>query len=1306
MFRARLHSKSARVFCIAQILCFLLLLTVARTVQSSNDIVYVYDELGRLVAVIDTAGETAVYSYDSVGNLLSISRYNSTVVSVIEFTPKRGVVGTPVTIYGTAFSTTASQNTVTFNGVAATIISATATRITTTVPAGATTGPIAVTAPGGSATSTVSFVVGDLGAPTITDFTPTIGLAGTSVTITGTNFETAPQNDKTKFNTTYSSITSATSTTINTSVPASSTSGHITVSTPAGTAVSSGDFFIPPAPYTPADVAITGRMAIGESKVVTLPANKVGLVVFDGTAGQRVSLGMDNVTISGSWGLATVSIYNPNGTVLQAPFEFGAGGQGTPTQVLPATGTYSILVDPYNANAGSVTLHLLENASSTISINGSPVSLSFGPGQNGWLTFAGTAGQRVSVGVDGVTLTGQWGLGTVSIYKSDGTVLQSPFEFGAGGHGTPSNVLPVTGTYGIAIDPYYANYGNVTVYLSEDLAPAISINDPPVTLSFRPGQNARLTFAGTAGQRVSVGMSGVTLTGQWGLGTVAIYKPDGTVLQSPFEFGAGGHGTPSNVLPVTGNYALQVDPYNANTGNVVITLSSDVSTTISINGPPVTLNLSRAGQNGWVTFDGTAGQRVSVGISGVTLTGQWGLGTVAIYKPDGSVLQSPFEFSAGGHGTPSSVLPVTGTYSILVDPYYANVGNVTLHLSEDLAPAISINGSPSSLTFRPGQNAWLTFAGTAGQRVSVGASGVTLTGQWGLGVLAIYKPDGSVLQSPFEFSAGGHGTPSNVLPVTGNYSILVDPYYANYGDVTVTLSSDVTTTISINGSPVTLDLSRAGQNGWVTFDGTAGQRVSVGVSGVTITGQWGRGVVAIYKPDGTTLQSAVEFDTGGQGTPSKVLPVTGTYMVQVDPYYANVGSVTLHLSEDLAPAITINDTPVTMTFRPGENAWLTFAGTANQRVSVGVSGVTLTGQWGRGVVAVYKPDGTTLQSAIEFDNNGQGTPTQVLPVTGNYSILVDPYYANYGNVTVTLSEDLAPAISIGGPTVTLSPRVGQNARLTFSGNSGQVVTVVVSNNTIGNTTVTLLKPDGTTLTSSNSSNSAFNLATSTLPSTGTYAVNVDPAVAGTGNITLQLYDAASNVATLKADYRFENDRDSSVSGAPTLTDLGTNSFTTATVDGVSKTVLSFSQNNGLSLSSTSGLVTNTSYSVVMLFSFQQTSGWRRVLDVRNATADAGLYINGALNFYPHASGPTSIAANSYVQVVLTRDPIGTVTGYVNGTQQFQFTDSNSYALISSANTIRFFRDDGSEASPGSVARIRVYDGVLTSSQVAALDRLP
>jgi len=106
---------------------------------------YVYDDLGRLVGFIDVLGNAATYSYDAVGNILSITRLNPNQVSIMQFSPKSGPVGSTVTVYGTAFSATASQDTVKFHGTTATITSASTTQIRATVPAGATSGAISVT---------------------------------------------------------------------------------------------------------------------------------------------------------------------------------------------------------------------------------------------------------------------------------------------------------------------------------------------------------------------------------------------------------------------------------------------------------------------------------------------------------------------------------------------------------------------------------------------------------------------------------------------------------------------------------------------------------------------------------------------------------------------------------------------------------------------------------------------------------------------------------------------------------------------------------------------------------------------------------------------------------------------------------------------------------------------------------------------------------------------------------------------------------------------------------------------------------
>jgi len=72
------------------------------------------------------------------------------------FSPPSGPVGTPVVITGTGFTQTTK---VTFHGESANFTVNSDTQITTTVPTAATTGKIAVTTKGGSATSKTSFTV-------------------------------------------------------------------------------------------------------------------------------------------------------------------------------------------------------------------------------------------------------------------------------------------------------------------------------------------------------------------------------------------------------------------------------------------------------------------------------------------------------------------------------------------------------------------------------------------------------------------------------------------------------------------------------------------------------------------------------------------------------------------------------------------------------------------------------------------------------------------------------------------------------------------------------------------------------------------------------------------------------------------------------------------------------------------------------------------------------------------------------------------------------------------------------------------
>jgi YD repeat-containing protein len=858
-----LTGRSRRFFArLCTIGAALTLLATSVLSSSAGDISYVYDNLGRVIAVIDPATDTAVYAYDAVGNLTGITRQASSTLAIFQFTPSSGPVGTNVTIYGTGFSTTPASNTVKFNGTTATVLTATTTVLMTTVPSGATTGAISVTVGGTTVTSSASFTVGTGTAPTISGFSPTVGTAGTAVTINGTNYDTTPTKNKVTFSPAYGVVNTASATSLGVTVSVGAQSGKIGVATVNGSVLSADEFFVTPLGVNPADVQFTGRIVVGGSTLTATisTANKVALVVFDGVAGQRVSLGMTGVTIASS----TVSMFKPDGIVLSTA-SYGAGGS-LDSPVLPVTGTYAIVIDPTSTYTGSMTLTLSAELTGNITIAGSAVTASITRvGQNARYFFTGTAGQPVSLGMTGVTMT----QANVSMYKPDGSVLVPATLISTAGGALDSQVLPVSGTYAILVDPTTTYTGNMTLtlYGTADVTGTITIDGATVTPTLTvPGQRARYTFTGTAGQWVNIGFSSVSITSS----TVTLLKPDSTSLGSTSISTGGGSLDPTAALPTSGTYTILVDPAGLYTGSMTLTLSSALTGSVTLDGGGVAVSLTRIGQTARYTFSGTAGQWVSLGLSSVSLPSA----NVNILKPDGTYLTGVSVGTAGGGIEPSGTLPTTGTYTIVVDPGSTYTGSITLTLMSYLTGSLTLDGTPTTATISTiGQNALYTFSGTAGQWVSLGVSSVTLTS----GAVTILKPDGTAL-STANVSTSGASLDPPVLPTTGTYTVTVNPYNHYTGNFTLTLSSEVTGALVINDPATAITISRAGQNARYTFAGTASQQVTVRVTGNTL----GSVTLNLYRPDGTWItgagNSAASFNLS-----TVILPTTGTYTVTINP---------------------------------------------------------------------------------------------------------------------------------------------------------------------------------------------------------------------------------------------------------------------------------------------------------------------------------------------------------------------------------------------------------------------------------------
>ena len=309
------------------------------------------------------------------------------------------------------------------------------------------------------------------------------------------------------------------------------------------------------------------------------------------------------------------------------------------------------------------------------------------------------------------------------------------------------------------------------------------------------------------------------------------------------------------------------------------------------------------------------------------------------------------------------------------------------------------------------------------------------------------------------------------------------------------------------GRPTAVSVSAANETAEVRFAGTAGQRVSLlGTNG--LTGQLlGCDInVSILKPDATVLAPPTCMEQTGF-IDVRTLPSTGTYTILVDPAGAATGGVTLTLHEvpaDYSASIAAGGPPVTATMStPGQNAALTFSGTPGQRIFLkGTNGMTGHLLACDVNVRILQPDGAALAPDACMENSGFiGALT--LATGGTYTIVVDPLSHAAGNITLTLytvPDDTTGVVTIGGPAVTVTLSTpGQIGTRTFSGTAGQQVTVRMTANTFGWVAVRLKKPDGSVLATLRGF-SSFGLPPQTLPTTGTYTIEVDPGAAG--SITL------------------------------------------------------------------------------------------------------------------------------------------------------------------------------------------------------------
>lgn len=370
------------------------------------DIAYAYDELGRLRAVSDGDGETAVYGYDEVGNLMGVERYPSHDVSVIELSPARAEPGARVTVLGTGFDRKAGRNTVAFGEAEAEVLHATPVELRVVVPDDVSSGPapVKVTAGGEAAEAADEFEIVGGRVPVIDEVSPEVVAPGDEIVVRGRGFTgdrlldqvflqggeaggsgevDGSGADVPSGGGTYLTVVSSSESEIRAMVPPVAVSGQLSVATPSGTGSADGVMYVVPPVERPSvssflagvpaegelellgpdDVGDWSTAELGKPTALEIPAGRLGLVSFAGRARTRVVLdlpgeGLDCADVD-------VGLVAPGGLALgvegiEDELAAWCGGGEDEAAMLPWDGSYTLVIEPSDGASGRASVELGE----------------------------------------------------------------------------------------------------------------------------------------------------------------------------------------------------------------------------------------------------------------------------------------------------------------------------------------------------------------------------------------------------------------------------------------------------------------------------------------------------------------------------------------------------------------------------------------------------------------------------------------------------------------------------------------------------------------------------------------------------------------------------------------------------------------------------------------------------------------------------------------------------------------------------------------------------------------------------------
>lgn len=773
--------------------------------------------------------------------------------------------------------------------------------------------------------------------------------------------------------------------------------------------------------------------------------------------------------------------YDPLGRLIQAATSEGTGVQYSYDAVGNITAVRRLAADTLGivdfsprtgAIAATVTVYGSgfepDAASNTVTFNGTAAAIS-----------AATQTTLVVSVPDGATS------GKIAVSNTKGNAT-SPTDFTVGGTSSEPVIVgftPLVGTQGTVVTLVGANFQS-------------DARDDKVMLG------GHLSEILTGAQSHTVTQLRFTVPSATASGLIELTTPFGTAL-STSEFLS----VPATVTPADVEF----------TGR------------LSVGGPALTVTTTTAGKKAALLFDATAHPKLHL----LAVGGNFATGLSAdIYGPDASKIDT-LPLTNNSTGDFSAVLAANGTYMIILKPSPSDKGTVQLSLVADAArKAFAVDGT-NAVSLGSGQNQRFGFIAQAGTGYGLAVTDLSFTPSGGSMAATLRKADGtSLITCPFPAS-GSCDFPPSSFPTTDTYFVDFDPAGLNAASFNAMLTTDASGSIAIDApAPTPVTIARAGQNARYTFSGTAGQLVSAAFSGNALDDGNATSVnstqVLVYKPSSSVAFASRSFNTRDAGAAIDLaLPETGTYAIQINPSGLDSGSVNLQLQSDASGAMVL-DGSTNVSLSPGQNGRFSFAAQSGKGYGLAITGLSFAPAGGSLAVTLLKPDGSSTGVSCPFSSDGSCDFDPVnFASTGTYLLDFDPAGLAAASFQALLSTDASGVVAIDAstPTPVAIARPGQNARYSFTGSAGQIVSVVVNGSTLddGNsstpssTQVLLFKPSNSSGALNGGTFNAFagGLAfDQALPETGTYTVAIKPSGLDSGNVNLQVKSYAAGALAM------------------------------------------------------------------------------------------------------------------------------------------------------------------------------------------------